>query len=289
MKKLRLRQAAAFAAVVAAFISSITGCRIGPSRAALNPQQPTLKPSSLTVTVKLQGTDYVGRAITLQVSEKTYTSADGRFHISGLGPGQYTVTASAPPFYLSSTPVQVSIGDQSVAVDIGPLPIAPSILSSNSKGTMYVPTVRGYWEERDVLDIMARLVAAEARGEPYVGQAAVAAVIVNRVEAPETYFSNTIADVLLQPVAENSPYYQFAPMADPMTFAPETLSEGEYQLARQATFEAIAGYDPTTTQALFFYAYDSDEILEDSWIAQKAKESDSEIIGNHLFFRPVLN
>ena len=49
------------------------------------------------------------------------------------------------------------------------------------------------------LYLLAKTVYAEARGEPYEGQVAVAAVILNRVESPD--FPNTIAEVIYQPWA----------------------------------------------------------------------------------------
>ena len=47
--------------------------------------------------------------------------------------------------------------------------------------------------------LLARVISAEARGEPYSGQVAVGAVILNRVEHPS--FPNTIAGVVYQPGA----------------------------------------------------------------------------------------
>ena len=52
----------------------------------------------------------------------------------------------------------------------------------------------GYNESESVL--LARLVHGEARGEPYVGKVAVAAVVLNRVKSP--YFPNTISGVIYQ-------------------------------------------------------------------------------------------
>ena len=49
------------------------------------------------------------------------------------------------------------------------------------------------------LDLLARLISAEARGEPYEGQVAVGAVVLNRVEHPS--FPNSISGVIYQPGA----------------------------------------------------------------------------------------
>ena len=53
--------------------------------------------------------------------------------------------------------------------------------------------------QADSLALLARVISAEARGEPYSGQVAVGAVILNRVEHPS--FPNTIAGVVYQPGA----------------------------------------------------------------------------------------
>ncbi|MGN0754796.1 MAG: spore cortex-lytic enzyme [Aristaeellaceae bacterium] len=49
------------------------------------------------------------------------------------------------------------------------------------------------------LSLLARLVNGEARGEPYIGQVAVAAVVLNRVRSDE--FPDTISGVIFQPGA----------------------------------------------------------------------------------------
>lgn len=53
--------------------------------------------------------------------------------------------------------------------------------------------------QADSVALLARVISAEARGEPYSGQVAVGAVILNRVEHPS--FPSTIAGVVYQPGA----------------------------------------------------------------------------------------
>lgn len=55
---------------------------------------------------------------------------------------------------------------------------------------------------QDDRDLLARVVAAEARGEPYVGQVAVAAVVLNRMRDPR--FPDSLAGVIYQPHAFES-------------------------------------------------------------------------------------
>ena len=79
---------------------------------------------------------------------------------------------------------------------------------------------------------MARAINGEARGEPYEGQVAVGAVILNRVKSSQ--FPNSIAGVIYQSGA-------FTAVADGQINSP--ISEGStvYKAAR----DAMNGWDPT--------------------------------------------
>lgn len=57
---------------------------------------------------------------------------------------------------------------------------------------------QGGFSSSDV-DLLAKIISAESRGEPYQGQVAVGAVILNRIEHPS--FPNTLAGVIYQPGA----------------------------------------------------------------------------------------
>lgn len=87
------------------------------------------------------------------------------------------------------------------------------------------------------LYLLAKCVHAEARGEPYVGQVAVAAVILNRVESPE--FPNTIAGVIYQPWA-------FTAVHDGQIYLEPN------DTAYQAAQDALNGWDPTYG-CLYYY------------------------------------
>lgn len=87
------------------------------------------------------------------------------------------------------------------------------------------------------ITLLARLVSAEAKGEPYRGQVAVAAVVLNRIKSSS--FPNSIPDVIYQSGA-------FSPVADGSIWK-EPISS-----AYTATYEAINGTDPAYG-ALFFF------------------------------------
>ena len=95
----------------------------------------------------------------------------------------------------------------------------------------------GLWLTDQEVQWIAQMIHAEARGEPYLGQVAVGAVIINRVKSPK--FPNTVKDVLFQDGAfqpiRNGTFYQAA-------------SEQAYR----AALEALNGHDPTNG-ALFFF------------------------------------
>lgn len=87
------------------------------------------------------------------------------------------------------------------------------------------------------LDLLARAIHGESRGEPYMGQVAVAAVIINRVLSPQ--FPNNFAQVIYQGG-------QFSAVSDGQ------INLNPNQSAYRAAREALNGSDPTNG-ALYFY------------------------------------
>lgn len=111
------------------------------------------------------------------------------------------------------------------------------------------------------LALLARLISAEARGEPYSGQVAVGAVVLNRVEHPS--FPNTIAEVIFQPGA-------FSCMLDGQWDEP--VADSAYQAAR----EALAGADPSGGAIYYF----NPKTATSAWIWSR---EEIVTIGNHRF------
>ena len=87
------------------------------------------------------------------------------------------------------------------------------------------------------VELLARVISAEARGEPYSGQVAVGAVILNRVEHPS--FPNSIAGVVYQPGA-------FTCMVDGQIDQP--VADSAYRAAR----DALNGADPSGGAIYYF-------------------------------------
>ncbi|NLO48764.1 MAG: spore cortex-lytic enzyme [Clostridiales bacterium] len=87
------------------------------------------------------------------------------------------------------------------------------------------------------VNLLARIISAESRGEPYTGQVAVGAVILNRIKHPS--FPNTMAGVIYQPGA-------FTAVTDGQFDKP--VSESAYRAAR----DAINGWDPSGGAIYYF-------------------------------------
>ncbi len=89
------------------------------------------------------------------------------------------------------------------------------------------------------LQLMARAINGEARGEPYEGQVAVGAVILNRVK--NSSFPNTIAGVIYQPGA-------FTAVSDGQINVPIA----ENSTVVKAAQDALNGWDPTGGAIYYF-------------------------------------
>ena len=87
------------------------------------------------------------------------------------------------------------------------------------------------------INLLARVISAEARGEPYAGQVAVGGVILNRIKHPS--FPNTLAGVIYQPGA-------FSCITDGGINA--AVSDSAYKAAR----DAVNGWDPSGGAIYYF-------------------------------------
>ncbi len=111
------------------------------------------------------------------------------------------------------------------------------------------------------LRLLARLVSGEARGEPYIGQVAVAAVVLNRVRSDE--FPDTIAGVIFQPGAFDAVW------------------DGQFDMEPTASCiraarDAMNGWDPTGG-CTFYY---NPPTATNEWIWTRAVQL---TIGRHAF------
>lgn len=113
------------------------------------------------------------------------------------------------------------------------------------------------------IQLLARAINGEARGEDYEGQVAVGAVILNRVKHPD--FPNTIAGVIYEPGA-------FTAVSDGQINHPIDESSTIYKAAR----DAMNGWDPTNGCVYYF----NPNTATNKWIWSKTIVK---TIGKHNF------
>ena len=111
------------------------------------------------------------------------------------------------------------------------------------------------------LMLLARLIYGEARGESYVGQVAVGAVVMNRIKSSS--FPNTMSGVIYQ-------RYAFTAVDDgQINLTPDAT-------AKKAAQDAMNGWDPTYG-AIYYY---NPATATSSWIFSRTT---TVTIGNHVF------
>ncbi len=108
----------------------------------------------------------------------------------------------------------------------------PGRLGASSRA---LASPQSWWDE---LDLISRIIMGEAMGEPFIGQVAVGAVVINRTRSPE--FPSTIAGVMYEPDA-------FESVTNGLVWS-NTPSDAEIRAAELA----LNGWDPTGG-ALFFW------------------------------------
>ena len=137
---------------------------------------------------------------------------------------------------------------------VGPLTAAKMgiSVSANSSSSKYNSNDRY---------LLAKVIYAEARGESYTGQVAIAAVVLNRVD--DSRFPNTVAGVIYQPWAFTA------------------VNDGQINLepnatAYQAADDALNGWDPTYG-CVYYY---NPQTATSKWIWTTKKVTQ---IGKHVF------
>ncbi len=115
-------------------------------------------------------------------------------------------------------------------------------------------------------DLLARLVHAEAQGEPYAGKVAVATVVLNRVDHKD--FPNSVREVIEE--VTPSGHFQFTPVQNGQINRPADAE------AKRAVTEALA-FRGQGQGSLFFY---NPAISTNFW---NATRTETIRIGNHVF------
>lgn len=150
-------------------------------------------------------------------------------------------------------------GETPAPAEEAPAPEAPAEQDNEANIQKAINVPEGF--SNNDIQIMANAVYGEARGEPYIGQVAVAAVILNRLNSPT--FPNTVHGVIFEPRA-------FTAVSDGQIW----LTPNE--TARKAVLDAINGQDPTG-HALYYF---NPNTATSSWIWSRPQIKK---IGKHIF------
>ena len=111
------------------------------------------------------------------------------------------------------------------------------------------------------VNLLARIISAEGRGEPYIGQVAIGAVIMNRIEHPS--FPDTLAGIIYENGA-------FTALVDGQFNEP--VADSAYDAAR----DALAGWDPTGG---CIYYYNPKKTSNQCMMSRPVQK----VIGEHYF------
>ncbi|WP_339291350.1 spore cortex-lytic enzyme [Paenibacillus sp. FSL E2-0201] len=128
-------------------------------------------------------------------------------------------------------------------------------------GTKTWNALKKYTLNIEEMDILAKVIYSESRGEPYKGQVAVGAVVMNRIQSSQ--FPNNIKDVVFQKGAFTA------------------VSDGQYWLtpnrtAYLAALDAVRGWDPTNNSIYYF----NPDTATSAWIWSRPQNLK---IGKHIF------
>ncbi len=135
------------------------------------------------------------------------------------------------------------------------------IVGNNTLAAIGINASESATSRSNDIELLSRLISAESRGEPYSGQVAVGAVVLNRVKHPS--FPNTISGVIYQSGA-------FTCLSDGQFY--EAVSDSAYKAAQ----DAINGWDPSGGAIYYF----NPATATSSWIWSRPLLC---TIGNHRF------
>jgi len=229
------RHSTALLLLTVTFLALVSGCTsfstIPPDvndPPGTTPTPPAL--STLRGIIDFNGIEHYTPPATVHIGTRRIVTDNGQFTVTGLETGTYDIRITADHFHTYEG--QVIINSESallnVAMDLGFSPYE--------------------------MEVFARLVWAEAIGEPEEGRIAVAASVLNRLAHPE--YPNTLTEVIFQTVKVNGiTYYQYSPVQDNRIWDLQLSREDhrrEYDIAMKAVYAAIAGQDPSLGATGFF-------------------------------------
>ena len=162
-----------------------------------------------------------------------------------------TLYSIAKRYIISLDKLKIANSKLSNTIYLGEMLNIPLTSTSGQVVPQNTPGVIAY-STSDV-DLLARLITAEAGGESYNAMLSVGAVVVNRVQS--SLFPNNISGVINE---RSNGYYQFTPVLNGM------IKKVASQAAINAAYEVLKGSDPTNG-ALYFYDY----TVTNKWLTSK--------------------
>lgn len=236
-----------FVLIVLSLAILFTGC-VNSLPTNPNPTVPSNKGFSVLGVVKDTSSGLSLWSGQASVAGKSVAIKDGAFEIKDIEPGTHTLTVNK--LFYKPLQKQIVVTNSNVSTETN---LAPAFSASE-------------------LDLLARLVYAEAKGESYVGQVAVAATVLNRVAHPD--YPNTLTGVINQVVVSGGrSYYQYEPVLN------GTIKTPASQTAKDAVSDALAGWDPSLNATGFFAPA---KVGSSSWVWSRTA---TVTIGNHRFFK----
>jgi spore germination cell wall hydrolase CwlJ-like protein len=178
-------------------------------------------------------TIYPGQALTVPAKVYTVQSGDTLYKI-------------AKKYNISLTSLRMANHIWTDSIVPGKKLLIPGVKPSSSTTTQ--KTVIPY--TGDEVNLLARLITAEATGEPYSAMVAVGGTVVNRVQSSE--WPNTITDVIYQVI---NGYYQFTPVKNGY------INNAPSDDAVKAAWDALYGKDPSNGAQFYF-----DDSSTNSWL-----------------------
>lgn len=184
----------------------------------------------------------------------------GSYLADALLPGTYELIVTAYGYQEYYT--KVVIGAENICLNVKMQPTVAPIPPPPPP-----PPPDPSFSEAD-LDLLARLVHAEAAGEPYIGKVAVAASVLNRVASNN--YPNTIPRVIYQVI--DGRYVQYEPVLNGRINIPAGAE------SKRATQEAARGSDPSRGATGFYNPVKTTNF----WVRSRPVTI---VIGNHVFFK----
>ena len=211
-----------------------------------------------------------GAKVTYSSAQKTLTAYGNGYSIS-LSDGAYVLYSSDRPIFSMTPAVVLSDGNMYAPAATLSRALGVKISSSSSgisvsgKSSPIMHASKFYRE--DEVYWLARIINAESRGEPLIGQIAVGSVVLNRVKSPS--YPNTIWSVIF----DKKYGVQFSPILDGSIYAEPTYTS---VLAAKICLEGFSLSDD-----ILFFLYPG--ASTSSWIPKNREYAFS--IGKHDFYK----